>query len=335
MVVPLMTAVPTGQLQFLRPGLMRLRLPLVNVYFLGQPGEDWVLVDAGVPGTAQTILRAATQVHGARPPAAIVLTHGHLDHIGALQALLRRWPVPVYAHPLELPYLSGQVAYPFPDPSVGGSMSLLSPALVPGPFDFRPPVQPLEEGGALPALPEWRWLHTPGHSTGHISLWRAADRSVVAGDAVVTTRQESVLSALTLRPGVLRGPPAYYTPNWDATRDSVQTLAALEPDLVATGHGHPLHGKGVAPALTRLARTFDEVTRPTRGWYRRHPVPVALPVPGQRDPLRRLVLGGVGTLGLLFLTRLLKSVVRKDGTNESGADLVRVCAPNRRLPTRF
>ena len=57
--------------------------------------------------------------HGNRP-AAILLTHGHFDHVGALKTLAEEWDVPVYAHTLELPYLTGRSSYPPPDPSVGG-----------------------------------------------------------------------------------------------------------------------------------------------------------------------------------------------------------------------
>lgn len=128
-----------------------MRLPLVSVYLLGHPGKPWVLLDAGMLGTAGMI-RAARRHPGERPPAAIVLTHGHLDHVSGLYALLKEWPVPVYVHPLEVPHLTGQVAYPFPDPSVGGGTSLLSPALLPpGPFDFRPHLQALPSAGRCPS----------------------------------------------------------------------------------------------------------------------------------------------------------------------------------------
>ncbi|MFD1733542.1 MBL fold metallo-hydrolase [Deinococcus malanensis] len=95
---------------------MRVRLPMVNVYLLGRPGEPWILVDAGMPGTAGLIRAAARKVHGERPPEAIVLTHGHLDHIGALKALKAEWNVPVYAHTLELPHVNNEAPIPFLTP---------------------------------------------------------------------------------------------------------------------------------------------------------------------------------------------------------------------------
>jgi hypothetical protein len=93
---------------------------------------------------------------------------------------------------------------------------------------------------------------------------------------------------LTQKPEI-HGPPAYYTTDWEAARQSVQVLAALEPRLVATGHGKPLLGLAMLASLRNLARDFDRLAIPESGRYVHRPavtdargvvsVPPAVPLP--------------------------------------------------------
>ena len=287
--------------------LAYLRTVMVNVYFIGPPDagdREWVLVDAGMPGSADLIARAAEARFGASRPAAIVLTHGHFDHVGALEPLARLWDAPVHAHPLELPYLTGRAPYPPPDPSVGGGLvSALSWSFPRGPVDVGDRVETLPEDGSVPGLPGWRWVSTPGHTPGHVALFRDADRTLVAGDAVVTTRQESFLAVRDQR-RELCGPPRYYTTDWEAAARSVAALAALEPEVVATGHGEPLRGEAVRADLHALARDFSRRAVPRHGRYvRRAALPDGdgtLSVPAdEADLLPGLLLGAGGIAPIL------------------------------------
>lgn len=247
------------------------RSVLVNYFFIRLGLRDWVLVDAGLPGSGRRLVREAARRFGAGvPPRAIVLTHGHFDHVGALSALMRRWPdTPVYAHRAELPFLENRMAYLPPDPTVGGGLLALSSVLFPrrvGPFG--PNLQPLPADGSVPGLPEWQWLATGGHSPGHVSLWRARDRVLIAGDAVTTTRQESFFAVLRQRLEV-RPPPAYFTPDWEAAYHALLRIRSLRPVVVASGHGRPAAGMFLRDGLEQLLREFPERGLPARGRYLR------------------------------------------------------------------
>jgi glyoxylase-like metal-dependent hydrolase (beta-lactamase superfamily II) len=229
-------------------------------------------VDTGFPGAASRIVNAAELLFGDdATPEAIVLTHGHFDHVGSVRELIRRWQVPVYAHELELPYLTGRSNYPPPDPAVGGgAVATLSRFFPRRPIDLGDAVLPLPKDGSIPGIGEWRWIHTPGHSPGHVSLFRDYDRALVAGDAFVTTKQESLSATLTQRPEV-HGPPTYYTIDWPAAEDSVRELAHLEPEVAVTGHGVAMRGTRLQRDLHNLAGDFRTRAVPRRGRYVRQP----------------------------------------------------------------
>lgn len=242
---------------------------IVNLFFFGHPGQsNWTLIDAGLFGSAERIKSAAERRFGAgHPPKAIILTHGHFDHIGAVRELAAEWNVPVYAHKLELPFLTGRSSYPPPDPTVGGGMMASLSFLYPrSPIDLAERVQEFPADGSVPDMQGWQWIHTPGHTPGHVSLYRAADRLLIAGDAFVTTKQESALAVLAQRPEI-HGPPAYFTPDWQSAHESVKRLAELAPEIAATGHGRPLRGQAMRDALQTLARDFKRLAVPKHGRY--------------------------------------------------------------------
>jgi glyoxylase-like metal-dependent hydrolase (beta-lactamase superfamily II) len=253
------------------PDLAYQRLAMVNAVFYGPagaPDRGWVLIDTGVTGLTGLLERAARERFGeGSRPAAIILTHGHFDHIGGLEHLAETWDVPIYAHELENPYLDGSASYPPPDPNVGGGMmARLSPLYPRGPIDVKSRLHLLPLDGSIKEMPGWRWIHTPGHTPGHISLWRSSDRTLIAGDAFITTNQESAYAVAVQKPE-LHGPPKYFTQDWQSSWRSVEALAALEPELVVTGHGRAMHGAVMREALHTLARDFFTIAVPTGSPY--------------------------------------------------------------------
>jgi glyoxylase-like metal-dependent hydrolase (beta-lactamase superfamily II) len=258
---------PARQITRLGPDVGWLPVSFVNVFFIGRPGGKWILVDTGWPGRAAEILAAAEARFGAgSAPEAIILTHGHLDHVGNAAALADTWDVPIYAHHLEIPFLTGRSAYPPADPTVGGATAFLSRFL---------PARARNLGGRLrelqtskvPGAPGWEWVLTPGHSPGHICLFRASDRILLTGDALVTLNMDSWSALLDPRPR-LAGPPTPFTPDWDAACESLNQLAQLRPNVVGTGHGAPISDSNLPERLAAFARNFRP---PRHGRYVRQP----------------------------------------------------------------
>jgi len=251
-------------------GVWGLKIVFVNIYMVakGKDSKEWVLIDAGVPGSTKKIIKMAEDIFGKNvPPSAIILTHGHFDHTGSLKDLLKYWDAPVYAHHLEMPYVTGKSAYPPPDPSVGGGlMSSLSWAFPKGPINLGKKVKALPDGGVVPVLDNWQYFHTPGHSPGHVSFFRERDRILIAGDAFVTCKQESAFASLTQKKK-LSGPPKYFTNNWAAAEESVRILTDLGPLVAATGHGVPMQGNELKEGLEELTENFQAKAIPKHGRY--------------------------------------------------------------------
>ncbi len=87
-------------------GVRGLRILFVNVFAVSTPRGGWTLIDTGLYLSAGKIKHWAEEHFGkGTKPEAIILTHGHFDHVGAAKDLLKEWNVPVYAHPAEFPYL--------------------------------------------------------------------------------------------------------------------------------------------------------------------------------------------------------------------------------------
>ncbi|WP_245807698.1 MBL fold metallo-hydrolase [Halobacillus massiliensis] len=262
-----MTSVSSGKGEEILPDVYNFTNQIVNLCFVGN-AEHWVLVDTGMPDSAKTIVEEAEKRFGKGcRPRAIILTHGHFDHVGAVVDLVEKWEVPVYAHEAELLYLTGKLDYPEPDSSVeGGMVAKISRFFPNKAVDLGNHVLALPENGTVPLMPEWKWYHTPGHSPGHISLFREKDHTLIAGDAFVTVRQDVLYKVLVQKKEV-HGPPRYFTTDWDLAFTSVKKLESLKPKTAVTGHGSPMAGEELQNGLKELVNKFEQVAVPDHGKF--------------------------------------------------------------------
>ena len=187
----------------------------INCYLVGD-----VLVDAMTKRDGRRILRQLQW----RTVTAHALTHAHPDHQGASHAVCEARGVPLWvgeadADAAEDPRL---IAARQPDHPI----NTLFAKLMTGPG--HPVARRLREGDEVAGF---EVLEVPGHSAGHIALWRASDRTLIAGD--VLNDQHPLLGF----PRGLREPLGFFTPDPEENRRSIRRLGALEPALVLFGHG--------------------------------------------------------------------------------------------------
>jgi glyoxylase-like metal-dependent hydrolase (beta-lactamase superfamily II) len=300
----------SSSLESVAKGVKHLKIVFVNAYFVDTPESaegSWVLVDAGMPKTGWRIKNYAEEIYGeGTKPSAIVLTHGHFDHAGAALELAETWNIPVYAHQLEMPYLTGKSDYPPQDPTVGGALAQMSRLFPHSGFDLGNRVKQIGEDNKIVELPGWQIIHTPGHTAGHICLFRESDRTLFAGDALATLNQDSWISNITEKQE-FGNPPPPFTTDWNAAGRSIELLAELEPRVVAAGHGQPIKEN----TATRLKTFAENFTPPKHGRYVLQPAiadetgVVALPPPVP-DPVRNILIGTGAVAGGLLLAKLLK-----------------------------
>ncbi len=204
----------------LAPGLWQLPLlPMqgLNAYLVGD-----VVVDAGLPWSEARLLEALEE----RTVTAHVLTHAHPDHQGATAALCAARSIPLWCGARDRHAAAqGTFAAPFHGPR---RRLFQAAERLGGPG--QPVERVLREGDGIAGF---EVIDTPGHTPGHISLWRASDRVVILGDVA------SHRNPLALTPG-LRESSRLFTHDSVENRRSLRRIAALRPRLVCFGHGPPL-----------------------------------------------------------------------------------------------
>jgi glyoxylase-like metal-dependent hydrolase (beta-lactamase superfamily II) len=221
------------------PGIHRIGdNSMINAYLIEQAGEV-TIIDAGVSGFYKDIDRELAAM--GRTPAdvrALVLTHGHTDHIGFAERLRRERGVPVSVHEADAALARGEV----PNPSKGFGPVKLGPLL--GFLWFsalhgglRTPklqqVTTFGDGATLDVPGSPRVILTPGHTPGSAALHVASLGTLFVGDAFATY-------AVTTG---TRGPQvAPFTADAGQAVESLARLDAISADRALPGHGDPWTG---------------------------------------------------------------------------------------------
>ena len=222
------------------PGIHRLEHAYVNCYLVEDDGAI-TIVDAAFPSTWSHLLSALNAIgRSLIDVKALVLTHGHFDHVGFAARAIKELQVPVWVHPADWrlaahPYRYSRertpFLYPLKYPSsarVLGAMAAAGALTVKGVSQ----VMELPPSGrvAVPGHPSV--IFTPGHTNGHCALHFPDRDALITGDALVTLDPYKGARGAQIIAGA-------------ATTDSQKALQSLVPlaetgaMIVLPGHGEP------------------------------------------------------------------------------------------------
>ena len=244
------------------------RPPQVNAYLVECADGGWMLVDGGLnTDEAWAALEAGVRsVAGGWARVAVhVVTHMHMDHVGLAARVRDASGAAVLTGRLDAERMAHAAAHPEEEAQYRagllrrcGAPAEVARAVEDLQRSARPFTATLAFDGVLdgdegdvPGAAGWRFVWTPGHTAGHVSLFRPADRALVAGDAV--------LPRITPTLGVNRQ-------RADPVGDYAAALARLEalrPSIVLPGHGDPPQD-GVA-RIRELRAAADAETETVRG----------------------------------------------------------------------
>ena len=182
-----------------------------------------VLLDTGLLGERWQIRARLRRLGlGPRDVRAILLTHGHLDHVGNL-AWAKAWTgAPIYAHPAEQAHIDGKFPYAG-TARVGGALEragrVLLRAGTPAKIDV-----PLADGDELPFWGGLRVVHLPGHTLGHCGFYSVRHGVLFCGDLCVGYRPTAGL------------PPAIFNSAPELMPGSVEKARRLDAPFIVPQH---------------------------------------------------------------------------------------------------
>jgi glyoxylase-like metal-dependent hydrolase (beta-lactamase superfamily II) len=237
--------------QHVAPGIHRIEDAFTN-WYLVEDGGRLTVVDSGLPASWGSLLQVLERL-GHRPEAieAVVLTHGHFDHVGFADRAHRDLGVPVYAHvderhlvahPWDYDHEHSRARQALDHPGfvkVFAAMGAAGALWTKGTSETEDYLA--DETLDVPGRP--RVIPTPGHTYGHCSLFFADRGTLLAGDAFVTFNPYTTGSG----PQIVSGAA---TADSERALRSLDALEAVPADIVGTGHG-PVWRGPVAEACAR------------------------------------------------------------------------------------
>ncbi|MGG7439192.1 MBL fold metallo-hydrolase [Chryseobacterium arthrosphaerae] len=199
----------------------------INCYII-----EGILVDSGIRSSYTTVKKALHKI----PVDQHILTHAHADHQGCSDQICAEFGIPLLCHPDEIFRTeTGMVTTDYPNSQHWVAKLQQKYWAGQGHKVDRTVVENDKIGN-------FRVVETPGHSPGHISLFRERDGVLIIGDAATN------MNLLTTVPG-LHLPPNMFTSDQQRNISSLRKLAKLNPSVICFGHG---------PVMQNTDRKFEQ-----------------------------------------------------------------------------
>ena len=226
--------------------VVRLGGPFVSAHLLAD-ADGMTLVDTGLWGVAAELRRVAARL-GRRPEELrdIVLTHGHLDHVGGA-AEVQAWSgARVWVDAADREHVAQRVRYSGASRGCGWLERAGRMTGRLGGWSFRAPEigGELRDGDVLPVWGGLRVWHLPGHTPGHCALVAERDEArglVFSGDLFASHAWSA------------HRPPGFLNRDSRAAEASLRALATTRPAGVLPGHYDRMDPALHARRLAKLA----------------------------------------------------------------------------------
>ena len=225
------------------PGVYQITGGGTNLYVIAE--QELTLIDTGLPGGYAGIINFVRRIgRSVEDIGSIIITHNHIDHIGAVQDLRNLTDIKVFIHRAGL-------ANPDTDPSYPEGLRRLLRipflhrvrrhfVLEPGDVDVQ-----LKGGEVLKPLGGLRVVPTPGHTPGSICLYASEQKLLFVGDALQRRRKK------------LRLPAKMVSTDLEEAIASVKIMAELDLEIICFGHGRPLFKDAHGRLLVLIERSED------------------------------------------------------------------------------